>query len=429
MDANDKTTNTIDFIDRNLLENIIESFSEATGLRAFITDQKGVPLISPRTSELPDFCKIITESAGHKCHKSYATAGRESLKWDEPYVFRCHAGLIGLAAPIVDMSGLHMGSIICGQVLMWQPEDFFWDEIMEMTKGIGTDFKDIKKAALGLKIMSPKKVESAANLLYITARVATQTGFTIYKQRSINEERQVKLNDKMMEKTASFKSLPVYSLGLERKLLNCVREDQMEQALLTVDYILLSLLPKWSTRPNFVKARMLELLVLISRAFADKGCDIEKLLELNIIYLSEMSRIQLADELYEWFRTVVKGYFYNTRSEIKKTSTKIMEKVLNYIKNEYDEEINLDKLSQTFSYSPAYLSVAFKKEFGTTITEYLTSVRIEKAKELLVKTEKNLSEVANEVGFNSESYFTRVFKKNVGIPPGKYRYNSRVNKY
>ncbi|WP_028309256.1 PocR ligand-binding domain-containing protein [Desulfitibacter alkalitolerans] len=101
------------FPNKKILEDIIESFSETTGLGVSLTDLDGIPVIDPGSSRMPDFCKIIRCSAEYKCYKSYATAGREAVKWDEPYVFRCHAGLIGLAVPVF-MNTMHIGNIVCG---------------------------------------------------------------------------------------------------------------------------------------------------------------------------------------------------------------------------------------------------------------------------------------------------------------------------
>ncbi|MBW2096979.1 MAG: helix-turn-helix transcriptional regulator, partial [Deltaproteobacteria bacterium] len=61
-----------------------------------------------------------------------------------------------------------------------------------------------------------------------------------------------------------------------------------------------------------------------------------------------------------------------------------------------------------------------KSETGINFTEYLIHFRIEKAKELLLNTSKNISEIAYEVGFNSQSYFGYLFKKCEKISPGKF---------
>ena len=71
--------------------------------------------------------------------------------------------------------------------------------------------------------------------------------------------------------------------------------------------------------------------------------------------------------------------------------------------------------------SPSYLSRIFKKETGYTINEYLIQVRIEKAKRLLHRKDLRVTDVADAVGFDDQSYFTKVFRRMVGTTPLKYK--------
>ena len=72
--------------------------------------------------------------------------------------------------------------------------------------------------------------------------------------------------------------------------------------------------------------------------------------------------------------------------------------------------------------SPAYFSRVFKKEMGVTFNSFLNEVRIEKSKSLLRNNDLKMVDIALMVGFESQSYFTKVFKKITGISPLQYRY-------
>ena len=71
--------------------------------------------------------------------------------------------------------------------------------------------------------------------------------------------------------------------------------------------------------------------------------------------------------------------------------------------------------------SNSRFSTVFAQESGKTFTEYLTWLRIERAKELLQSSEKRSSQIALEIGYNDSHYFSYLFKKNVGMTPGEYR--------
>jgi len=73
--------------------------------------------------------------------------------------------------------------------------------------------------------------------------------------------------------------------------------------------------------------------------------------------------------------------------------------------------------------SPYYLSHLFREELNITFLEYLTMVRMEEAKKLLKDTSLSIVAIASQVGYEDASYFSKVFKKYVGISPAQYRKN------
>ncbi|HEY9054376.1 MAG TPA: helix-turn-helix transcriptional regulator, partial [Rectinemataceae bacterium] len=74
--------------------------------------------------------------------------------------------------------------------------------------------------------------------------------------------------------------------------------------------------------------------------------------------------------------------------------------------------------------SPSYFLSLFKQETGQTFVDYLTSLRVEKAKALLASTEKSVMEIADEVGFSNPNYFSSIFKKATGMTAKEYRAKS-----
>lgn len=98
-----------------------------------------------------------------------------------------------------------------------------------------------------------------------------------------------------------------------------------------------------------------------------------------------------------------------------------MQQIEEYLRSNYQEDINLQELTDRFFLSREYISRKFKQEFNETITDYLMKIRMEKAKELLVNEHLKIYEVAYNVGYQNEKYFSKVFKKTVGLTPNEYR--------
>ncbi|WP_162515348.1 response regulator [Paenibacillus pinistramenti] len=103
-----------------------------------------------------------------------------------------------------------------------------------------------------------------------------------------------------------------------------------------------------------------------------------------------------------------------------------VETVKVFIQQHYKEELELSRLADAVYLTPSYLSKLFRTETGETITDYIISVRIERAKELLLK-EPGLKtyEVGEQVGYADPAYFNKVFKKMAGCTPKEYRERAR----
>lgn len=97
------------------------------------------------------------------------------------------------------------------------------------------------------------------------------------------------------------------------------------------------------------------------------------------------------------------------------------EEILHYIREHKEEKLSLQSISEFFFVNRNYICALFQKNLGTTFTQYLTSLRMDSAKNLLLHTDIPLSLIAEKSGFKDEFYFNKVFKKSEGISPGLYR--------
>lgn len=95
--------------------------------------------------------------------------------------------------------------------------------------------------------------------------------------------------------------------------------------------------------------------------------------------------------------------------------------IRDYIENHMSEDITVKTLADTMHMSVTHFSRVFKQKSGFSPYEYVVNVRLNKAKELLLKSDMSITEIAYETGFNSEANFVYCFTKNEGISPGKFR--------
>lgn len=98
--------------------------------------------------------------------------------------------------------------------------------------------------------------------------------------------------------------------------------------------------------------------------------------------------------------------------------------LMDFVNGHYDQELLLQELSKDYNMNYTYCSELFKKVTGSSFTSYLTSLRLKKACELLVKSDKSITDIAYHVGYNNYHYFAKVFKKNFGVTPAQYQQKS-----
>lgn len=99
----------------------------------------------------------------------------------------------------------------------------------------------------------------------------------------------------------------------------------------------------------------------------------------------------------------------------------VIRDIWSYITMNYTENLSLKKIASDHHISAEYMSRAFKKEVGQTITDHIAQLRTQKAAELLKTSKLSISEIAAFVGYPDSNYFVKVFKKRYGVTPSSYR--------
>lgn len=133
------------------------------------------------------------------------------------------------------------------------------------------------------------------------------------------------------------------------------------------------------------------------------------------------------EEMGRWLFTSCNGLRRLIRQERKDTTRLLVDRAQDMLAREYmDSELSLDTVCTRLNVSQAYLSTLFKRETGQGFINYLTTLRMEKALELLANTDDKTYQIAEKVGYADPNYFSYVFKRQYGTSPSKYR-NDRTH--
>ena len=151
----------------------------------------------------------------------------------------------------------------------------------------------------------------------------------------------------------------------------------------------------------------------------------------DFAYCQQALRMQITDYMlkpvdYEEFGTCIDNlkislFRQQTAQEPEEQEQRPIAGLTRYVQEHLSEEISLSVLAEQFHLSSQYISQLFKSEIGVNFLAYLTNVRMEQAKKLLLSSDLPIAEVSERSGYGDYRVFTKVFKKSEGITPSQYR--------
>lgn len=154
------------------------------------------------------------------------------------------------------------------------------------------------------------------------------------------------------------------------------------------------------------------------------ACDFESVVKERSAVSSSNDRIV---EEPDGQRSYVLSALQRIREQREQQTITVMDKAKQYIQSRFTEELSLEEVADHVHLNAHYFSKVFKQQDGETFIDYLTGLRIDKAKQLINSpNEPSLKEVCFEVGYKDPNYFSRVFKKITGVTPTEYRGQSRT---
>ena len=417
--------------DRNLFFRIIDSFQEAMKLqvRLFpLKDKKGIQSIDGHRHP---FCRIIRGcSLGKRnCLKDINRAIQSSVKTGEPYIFQCHADMIGFAAAFLS-GGRDSLAFVCGPILLRHPDAFMEQDILTKVKSLSIDKTSLMKTLPEIPIFSERRVQAAADLLFMMANYFSKIDSgSQHRQHEITRQQSLLAEELFLRKIGEPESQNppspnLYSRGeflKERELVDLIKIGDRKRAKVLLDEALGTALFRSREHIGILKARALEIIFVIARAAVEAGANLEEILGFKYQCIQNLSKDDSQETLYYFLMKAFDQLFECIYQNRNIQHTGIFTKAKEYIWGNYNQEISLRKLSEAVGVNSYYLCHLFRKEMGISFLEYLTSVRMSIAKNLLKQTTLSMMEVCLEVGYQDPSHFAKVFKKKEGIHPTEYR--------
>ncbi|KAB8139317.1 helix-turn-helix domain-containing protein [Gracilibacillus oryzae] len=241
--------------------------------------------------------------------------------------------------------------------------------------------------------------------------------------RDFNNQNQILMLNEV-EKEMNGQTL-YYPFETEKEIIQCIRRGRIKEAEELIRQFFDELLDN-SKKEVSVQSGMMQLYSTIQHEILLSGVDPVLLYKGRNMY-EELSQLREIEWVIRWLmEQVIEPYITYLEDHTNMEMKLIIDQVVLYIEENYMEDISLESCAEYAGITPYTLSKAFKKIHGTNFIDYLTKVRMDKAKELLLQTNMKINEISEQVGYR-HSYFNRIFKKHVGLPPSQYRKSRASN--
>ncbi len=407
--------------DLSAAREIVDAFSLSCGVNCKLFSAEGVLLHERNLNgSACAFChKLfqVTGGAAH-CEQVHLYGAYQAERFGGRYIYFCPSGMAYCSSPII-VGGRTAGSLVGGPVLIMDPEDYLAGDTPAGRVIPHDALEQFRPVLDTFPRMEPARLSHLSALLFAASVYVGDSSHALFLQRG--ELAQQQDIGTYLQQLKNEGAAPAYPIEKERALVTAITEGDQSTARRLLNELLGHIL--FSTGGDFtlMRARALELMVVLSRAAADGGGDLDQIFGLNCRYLSEIDRLRSSEDLVFWLTRVMERFTDLVFDLVDIKHKDVIYKAIDYMKCHYPSKITLESTAGYVGLSPSYFSKVFKEEMGCTFSAYLNELRIDRSKALLLAGSASIMEICAQVGFDDQSYFTKVFKKQTGVTPAKFR--------
>lgn len=249
------------------------------------------------------------------------------------------------------------------------------------------------------------------NLSYNSARRALEYRF-FFPQQHIFDARDTMGSDM---------SAKLFSNDKEEQLIHFICKKDTAGINNWIKLLSEEILENYQTR-NFLFIRIYSILGRILKFLYEMDIDSSDIKKDIISVYSKMESYTTSDEIFQWLYTICLKVCTKLSDSVQTYHKQVCDSVLTYIKQHYvQNELCLNDIADYVNISPSHLSVLYKKSTGQTISDTITTVRIDTACQMLLHSGLSLKEISEKTGYTNQYYFSSCFKKKTGQSPSEYR--------
>ncbi len=407
-------------VPQDTLQAMAETFYTCIHLSIQIINENGETLVSQ--GKVHEFCHLFQShlSSENACEHTHLSASKKAISLGESYIFECHAQLNHIVFPLITKETF-LGSILVGPFLMDQPDSVLISDIAKKYKISTDDALNLYDEVRSIPVVPPATVNHISHLLfYMFSNLIADSKQDLLKnnQKLLQQSR---INESIQRYKAETIHNTTYPYEKEKALIQKVKTGNVPEANAILNDLLGYVLFSKGNSLDVVKTRSVELCSLLSRTAMEGGASPDAMLNLNSHFIKNLQQIDTLDSLCHMLQEIVETFSECMFPHLSSKNNDCIKKAISYISEHFNAPLTLEEVAAHVHLHPAYFSTLFKNTTGTSFKNYLNNVRIEESKLLLSNTDYSIIDIAIAVGFEDQSYFSKVFKKYTGITPKQFR--------
>ncbi len=352
-------------------------------------------------------------SAGEECQELRRMASIRASNIAETYIFSCPMGLCYAVKAVSEQAGV--SAVMAGPFLLESIDTLFIQELADKYDAPLSTLLDIYEKAQEIQVLPPVRAHALSQLmnqLFPSGNAAEGVGKrTAMQQRRIGESIQAY--------KGFSEGIPTYPYDKEQELIRYVEEGNETEANRILNDLLGYALFSTGGDLETIKCWASELCALLSRAASHDRSGAS--FRMNHAFMRSLWETDSNEKLALLLQEVVECFCQSMFPGAFKGERSAVMRAVRYVEVHYAEDVSLAQVAKCVYLSPSYLSTLFKKATGLSFREYLSRVRISEAKRKLSKGWESVTDIAYAVGYDSQSYFSKVFRRIAGISPTEYQ--------
>lgn len=454
---------------------LAEHFENACGIPCVAVDAQGLPLrrevkgVAATTASEPlrvsdadadsgsdatstlhqnpgcGFCRkaILRNADAVDCAATHRYGIAQAERFGGSFVYFCRARLVHLASSIV-IDDRVVGALIAGSVSMIDQDDYLSEEMSTAAcetsgtpsagevfvprQGDSGEFERLRQLFRQIPYVPAPRVSTLARVLGDMTFAFNQKLVTQALWGQQIEGQQARISEYIHQLKHAFgqgaqSEHLAYPLAKEKELLLLVSQGDHDNAVCRLNELLAHIHVINGKNLAATKARLHELVIVMSRAALDGGANADEVMALNLQSVDHVRHTASIEHLASWLTLVLRRFTDSVFARKSHKHAELLQRAVHYLNANCTRRIDLQCVAAHLAVSPSHFSKIFKEAMGQGFLHYLNQIRIDRAKELLRNPSIPLVEIAGMVGFEDQSYFTKVFGRLTGISPGRFRKN------